>query len=131
MQAIQGEICLLSVDEKTGIQALERQIVTHLGGKRIESEYVRHGTTCLLAALEVGQGKVVHHLLRDTRKEEDYLELVQGLVSKYPKDKQLVILADNLNTHMSASLVEWVASEIGFEQDLGTKRYKGLSLIHI
>lgn len=126
MQAIQGEICLLSVDEKTGIQALERQIVTHLGGKRIESEYVRHGTTCLLAALEVGQGKVVHHLLRDTRKEEDYLELVQGLVSKYPKDKQLVILADNLNTHMSASLVEWVASEIGFEQDLGTKRYKGI-----
>ncbi len=126
LQATKGEIHLISVDEKTGIQALERQIVSHQGGQRIEAEYTRHGTTCLLAALEVGQGEVVHHISNDTRKEEDYLAFIQGLVSKYPEEDSLIILADNLNTHMSASLVEWVAQEIGFEGDLGTKGYKGI-----
>ncbi|WP_299455244.1 transposase, partial [uncultured Microscilla sp.] len=126
LQAIEGKIRLISVDEKTGIQALERQMVSYQGGQRIEAEYIRHGTTCLLAALEVGKGEVVHHMLSDTRKEEDYLAFIQGLVSKYAGEEQLIILADNLNTHMSASLVEWVAQEIGYEADLGTKRYKGI-----
>lgn len=126
LQATQGKIHLISTDEKTGIQALERKIISHQGGQRIEQEYKRNGTTCLLAGLDVGTGKMVDYQLSDTRKEHDYLTLIKGLVAKYPTEDEIIILADNLNTHMSASLTEWVAKEIGFKGDLGTKEYKGI-----
>ena len=86
----------------------------------------RNGTTCLMAALDVGTGKLVAHKLHDTRKEPDFLDFIQQTVAAYPKKAELVILADNLNTHMSASLTEWIANEIGFEGDLGKKRGKGI-----
>ncbi|EAY31635.1 hypothetical protein [Microscilla marina] len=39
---------LISVDEKSGIQALERIITSNNGSQRLEYEYKRHGTTCLM-----------------------------------------------------------------------------------
>lgn len=117
---------LVSVDEKTGLQALERKISRDKGSQRMEYEYLRHGTTCLLAALDVGKGNVVAHQLSDTRTEADFLAFIQLLVEKYPPQDEIIILADNLNTHMSASLTEWVAKQIEFEGDLGKKRYKGI-----
>lgn len=126
LSATKGEIHLVSVDEKTGIQALGRRIAHHKGGKRMEYEYERNGTTCLLAALDVGEGNIVHYMLNDTRKEPDYLALIQSTVEFYPPEDEVIILADNLNTHMSASLVEWVAKKIGFTDDLGKKEYKGI-----
>jgi hypothetical protein len=126
LDGISGKTHLVSTDEKTGIQALERTIVYSKGNQRTEYEYRRNGTICLLAAFDVGKGVMMDHLLRDTRKEPDYLELVQSLVSKYPAQDEVVILADQLNTHMSASLVEWIAGEIGFEGELGKKRGKGI-----
>ena len=63
MEATQGitpNIHLISVDEKSGIQALERVKGTApksegFGGL-IEHEYTRHGTTCLIGATNVANG---------------------------------------------------------------------------
>ena len=57
---------VLCVDEKTGIQALDRtQPLLPLSAKKPRSwtnEYVRHGTQTLLAALEMASGQVVAHV---------------------------------------------------------------------
>lgn len=121
---------MLSIDEKTGLQALER-----LAGRAPESkgahvrkefEYVRHGTTGLMAAVDVASGQVVSHRLHATRNEQDFLTFIKATVAKFAKEDQIVILADQLNTHQSESLVRWVAEQTGFEGDLGTKGFKGI-----
>lgn len=119
---------LLSVDEKTGIQAISRLESPMKKGqiKRQEFEYQRNGTTTLIAAQDVSNGKIVYSHLGPTRKEPDFLDFCQQAVAVYPKEDEVVFIADQLNTHKSASLVEWIASEIGFEGDLGKKEYKGI-----
>lgn len=121
---------LISVDEKTGIQALERihadQPAVKGAARRLEYEYERNGTTTLMAAQEVATGKVLYHRLHPTRKEEDFLAFIQGTLEALPPRAEVIILADQLNTHRSASLVEWVAEQTGFSGDLGKKHYKGI-----
>ena len=121
---------LVSVDEKTGIQALRR---IHEGqpmkagyARRIEYEYQRKGTTCLMAAIDVGQGQMSHYRLHPTRTEQDFLLFVQQTAAQYPKEHEVILLADQLNTHLSASLVEWIAHETGFQGELGKKNYRGI-----
>jgi len=121
---------LLSVDEKTSIQALERvsadQPMEKGKPRRLECEYIRHGTTCLMAAVDVGKGKVVNCRLHPTRNEEDFLIFIKQTVSLYPEGDEVIFMADQLNIHKSESLVRWIAEEINFKADLGTKRYKGV-----
>ncbi len=50
----------------------------------------------------------------------------QATAKLYPKEDEVVFMLDQLNTHKSASLVKWVAEEIGFEGDLGKKGKKGI-----
>ena len=121
---------LLSIDEKTGVQALERiakgQPVKVGQLRRIEHEYKRHGTTCLMAAQDIGSGKLFHHHLHPTRTEEDFLDFIKATVDKFPQQDEVVFLTDQLNTHMSASLVKWIAEHLGFKKELGKKGYKGI-----
>ncbi len=119
---------LVSLDEKTGIQAISR-IETGMSRGKIqkrEYEYERHGTSTLIAALDVGKGSLVHHHQGQTRNEDDFLAFCQATAKLYPKEDEVVFMLDQLNTHKSASLVKWVAEEIGFEGDLGKKGKKGI-----
>jgi hypothetical protein len=72
----EGGTHLVSCDEKTGIQALERARTTlplRPGlVERIEYEYVRHGTLCLIANLNVATGRVENPTIGLTRSEEDF-----------------------------------------------------------
>ena len=109
---------LVSVDEKTGIQALKR-IHEGQGMKagylcRIEYEYERKGTTCLMTAIDVGKGQLTHYRLPPSRTEEDFLLFLQQTVEQYPPEDDIILMADQLNTHLSASLVEWIAKQVGF-----------------
>lgn len=121
---------LISLDEKTGIQALSRNAPTVAASKgrprRIETEYTRNGTTCLMAAYNVGTGKVLHHWTNQTRKEEDFLHFAQETESKLPQEDNVVFLLDQLNTHMSESLVIWAATKNGYHKELGKKGREGI-----
>lgn len=103
-----GEL-VLSIDEKTSIQALERKspIVAPSPGKRgrFESEYIRHGTTCLMACFNVGTGKVLGWC-NQTRKQPDFLTFLDRVADAYPSGRVHLVM-DNLNTHVSQETLDW------------------------
>jgi transposase len=127
--ATQGER-VLSTDELTGVQALERK---HPGlplapGKveRREYEYKRHGTQCFIINFDVAAGQVVSPSCGPTRTEEDFAAHVQRTVEADPAIKKWHFVVDNLNTHQSETLVRYVAQESDVAEDLGVKGESGI-----
>lgn len=125
----EGEI-VISNDEMTGVQALERAAEdkpTLPGRPRlIEYEYVRHGTLSFIVSFNVALGEVFFVTSGPTRKEDDYTAHIAQMVRAHPKVKRWHIVADNLNTHRSESLVRLVAAESDLDIDLGEKDKRGL-----
>ena len=121
---------VISIDEKTGMQAIERlvgQAPKSKGGhQRKEFEYTRHGTTTLIAANNVENGRIINHHLGPTRNETDYADFVKKTVNQLPEMDKVIILADQLNTHLSQSLVRWIAQTEGYDEDLGEKGKTGI-----
>lgn len=101
---------VLCVDEKPGIQALDRtQPLLPLRAKKPRSwtnEYVRHGTQTLIAALEIATGKVVAHI-RNRRTSVNFLRFMNDVVRSYA-DHELHVVADNLNIHKNKALRRWL-----------------------
>jgi transposase len=116
-------------DEKTGIQALGRiaddQPMRPGQPARLEFEYERHGTQCLIGNFHVVTGAVVAPTIQATRTEEDFVKHIAQTVTTDPEAAWIFVL-DNLNIHCSASLVEWVAQQEGLEIDLGVKGKRGV-----
>jgi putative transposase len=119
-----------SVDEMTGVQALERKHpdLPILPGKvlRREFEYKRHGTLSFTCNFDVALGKLVACTASKTRNEKDYLEHIKRRVDSDPQASQWHFVNDNLNTHLSASLVHYVAEESDIVIDLGVKGKSGI-----
>jgi hypothetical protein len=122
-------IHVVSTDEKTGIQALERLHPSRPmePGKpeAQEFEYVRHGTQALIANFEVATGRVTSPTVGDTRTEEDFVGHIRATVAAGP-EAQWVFVVDQLNTHKSAGLVGLVAELCRMGQDLGVKGQSGI-----
>ena len=101
---------VLCVDEKPGIQALDRtQPLLPLRAKRPRSwtnEYVRHGTQTMIAALEIATGKVVAHV-RNRRTSVNFLRFMNEVVRAYP-DRELHVVVDNLNIHNNDAAKGWL-----------------------
>src|SRR5262245_2073014 len=120
---------VVSTDEKTGIQALERLYPdVAMGPGRVqkrEFEYVRHGTLCLMANLEVWCGWVIAPSIGPTRNEQDFKAHVEQTVNTDPM-AGWVFIVDNLDTHQSEALVCYVAEACGIEEDLGRKGKSGV-----
>ena len=86
---------LISVDEKTGIQALERKKTSRVDAgkvRKIEYEYERHGTTCLMGGLNVSSGKLEHYRIHPSRKEEDFLIFIKKNVYQFLRQTELYFL---------------------------------------
>jgi len=119
----------VSIDEMTGIQALERIAPDKpmRPGKveRHEFEYRRHGTQTLIAAMDVASGKIVGQI-GETRKEEDFAVFLENLLAQASADTSWRIVADNLNIHLSESVVRLVAKHCNITDDLGKKGKHGI-----
>ena len=119
-----------SVDEMTGVQALERKHpgLPMLPGKveRIEFEYERHGTLSFTCNFDVAHGKLVACTAGKTRNEKDFAVHIKNRVDSDPLTIRWHFVCDNLNTHMSESLVRYVAEESDLAIDLGVKGESGI-----
>lgn len=120
---------MVSCDEKTGIQALERarpalplrpRLV-----ERLEYEYVRHGTLCLIANLDVATGRVENPTIGLTRSEQDFAAHITLTIDDDP-DAPWIFVVDNLNTHNSETLVRLVAERCKLTVPLGVKGKSGV-----
>jgi len=119
---------IVSNDEKTGIQALERQhptrpMIPEQVEKR-EFEYIRHGTQALIASFDVSTGKVFG-TVGDRRTELDYAAHLKLLFAT-DLSGEWIVIADHLNTHQSESVVRLIADLCGIEEDLGIKGECGI-----
>ena len=120
----------VSVDEMPGLQALERiaKTIPMQPGqpKRIEYEYKRHGTLCLIGNWHVALGQMIAPTIKQTRTEDDFAWHIFYTVQTDPNAGWVFVL-DNLNVHCSATLVCYVAELEGIDKStLGIKGVSGI-----
>lgn len=102
---------VLSIDEKSSIQALDRtQPGLPLKKGRcgtMTHDYKRHGTSTLFAALDIATGHVIGESYQQHRHQE-FLKFLKKVDRQTPKDKELHIILDNYATHKHSNVLEWV-----------------------
>jgi len=121
---------VLSTDELTGVQALERK---HAGlplapgqVERREFEYIRHGTQALIINFDVATGQVVSPCCGQTRTEEDFADHIRRTVEAHLATPRWHFVTDNLSIHQSEALVRYVAAASDLSIDLGVKGKRGI-----
>ena len=119
----------VSVDEMTGIQALERKHPTKPMRpglvERSEFEYERHGTVTLIANFNVATGQVPAPSLGPTRTEVDFVAHIAQTIALDPKASWTFVV-DQLNTHQSETRVKLVAESCEIKAVLGVKGKSGI-----
>ena len=120
----------MCTDELTGVQAVERKHpgLPMIPGKveRREFEYIRHGTATFILTRDVVTGQVIAPNAGTSRTELDFLAHAQAVIATDPSAFKWNFVVDNLNIHLSASLVQWVADESDLNLDLGIKGKSGI-----
>jgi transposase len=101
---------VLSLDEKTQVQALDRTqplLPIDFGvTEQRTHDYKRHGTTNLFAALDVATGTVVADCYPQ-RTAAEFLAFLRKAVKPHA-GKQIHVILDNLSTHDTAEVREWL-----------------------
>ena len=108
---------VLCVDEKSQIQALDRSapVLPMLPGtpERATHDYVRHGTTSLFAALDVGSGRVYGQLHQRHRAKE-FGAFLRHLDAQVPPELDVHLILDNYATHKTPAIKRWLAAHPRF-----------------
>jgi transposase len=103
---------VLSVDEKSQIQALDREqpVLPMMPGipERRTHNYVRHGTTTLFAALDCATGFVIGKCYKRHRATE-FLDFLKQIDAHVPDDLDIHIIMDNYATHKTDKVRAWLA----------------------
>ncbi len=98
---------ILCIDEKP-MQALERKYPSRVGPNGIlrrEYEYIRHGTSCLLAAFNIRTGAVFGRVVPN-RTAQATVEFMDQVAAKY-RQREVYVVWDNLNTHYDGKDNRW------------------------
>lgn len=102
---------VLSADEKTSIQALDR---TQPGLPLVKGrcgtmthDYKRNGTTTLFAAIELGQGEVIATCMQRHRHQE-WIQFLKLIDEQTPEDLDLHVIVDNYSTHKHDKVKRWL-----------------------
>ena len=108
---------VLSVDEKSQVQALDR---TQPGlpmkkgrAGTMTHDYKRHGTTSLFAALDVATGAVIGQCMKRHRHQE-FLRFLRTIDRQTPKKRDLHLILDNYATHKHSNVKTWLAKHPRF-----------------
>jgi transposase len=117
---------VLCVDEKTGVQALDRTapVLPLLPGvpQRATHDYTRHGTTDLYAALDVASGKVIAQMTARHRAIE-FKRFLQLIDTQVPAELAVHVICDNSSTHKTPTISRWLVAHPRFH--LGLPRFLG------
>lgn len=109
---------VLSVDEKTQIQALDRtQPMLPLRPGQVERrthDYKRNGTRSLYAAFDVATGRVLGRVTRRHRAQE-FLAFLRQIDRSTPADLDLHLILDNSSTHKTEQVTDWLAKHPRFK----------------
>ena len=127
---------VLSVDEKSQVQALERtQPVLPMGLGYVEGithDYVRHGTTTLFAALDVANGSVLTQC-KARHRHQEFLSFLRHVEANVPARLDVHLICDNYSTHKHAKVRAWLARRprfhLHFTPDLQFLAQPGRALV--
>ena len=109
---------VLCMDEKTSIQALDHTQaslpMTKGRAGTITSDYKRHGTTTLFAALNALDGTVIGTCM-DKHRHEEFLRFLRTIDKEVPKGLAVHMILDNYATHKHKDVVAWLAKHPRFQ----------------
>ena len=102
---------VLSVDEKSQIQALDRTqpgLPMKMGRcGTMTHDYKRHGTTTLFAALDVLEGRVIGQCMARHRHQE-FIRFLNKINRETPAGRELHLIVDNYATHKHPKVQAWL-----------------------
>lgn len=123
---------LISVDEKTGIQAKSRKYPEIPGwpgrDARREFEYVRHGTVSILAAMNVATGEVIAERI-DRNDSATFTRFLAMLDQMTPPHLRIHLIMDNGSSHTSRATRAWLAAHPRFAVTYTPKHASWLNMI--
>jgi transposase len=123
---------LISVDEKTGIQAKSRkhpEIPARPGrDARREFEYVRHGTVSVIAAMNVTTGEVIAERI-EKNDSAAFIQFLEMLHQMIPPHLRIHLIMDNGSSHTSAATRAWLAAHPRFAVTYTPKHASWLNMI--
>lgn len=122
---------VLSFDEKTQIQALERTqplLPVRPGlSARQTHDYRRAGVTSLYAAIEIASGRVIGKC-RPSANGLEFLQFLKNLARQF-RSKQLHVILDNSSTHTTPAVRQWLAENPRVQLHFTPKGASWLNLI--
>lgn len=125
---------VLSVDEKSGCQALDRtqpSLPIYPGRcGTLTHDYKRHGTTTLFAAMEMAEGRVIAQCL-DRNRHQEFLKFLETINRETPEDLDLHLILDNLATHKHPKVQAWLADHPRFNLHFTPTSSSWLNVIEI
>jgi transposase len=122
---------LVSVDEKTGIQARSRRHPTHVlgdGSKRREFEYRRHGTVSIIAAMDVATGQVIAERIH-RNDSQTFIDFLTRLAASIPDRILIHLIMDNGSSHTSKATRSWITAHPRFTITYTPKHASWLNMV--
>jgi transposase len=129
-----ADTVLISIDEKTGIQAKSRkypeQSMAQGRPARREFEYVRHGTVSIIAAMEVATGQVWAERIR-RNDSATFIVFLRRLEQAIDPKLKIHLVLDNGSSHTSKATKAWLQAHPRFSVTYTPKHASWLNMVEL